>query len=494
MKKLLLSATALFLFGTLLAQNEPVCLTKEQASRLSVSVPLKATPNPVQISHIRGDVIPSSGIGQTYYDLQTNGSLPQRIVTYSDGTIATTWTVCGTSTSSRGSGYNYYNGSSWANASNSTDRIESVRAGWPTIAPVGTNGEIVVSHNGSTGLLVNVRAQKGTGTWSETVLTGPAATNSSTGATSTCLLWPSIATNGNTIHLLACTESEEGYLYQGISVCLLYYRGTYDESSNTVTWESPRVVGDMGNNTSWFNSFGGDNYVIAANGNTVAVAVSGQWSDSFLWKSTDNGTTFTTTNVVNSFIPDNFDDDVHLLDTANGPTYVTDGATAIAIDDSGKVHLAFGISAVNNPELGDGYITVYYAIDGLLYWNESMPTFPGTYNYQLDPDTLISNGYSVFGRADLDGDGSVWYSSAITYPENYHRIGMTSQPSLALNGNNVYLVYTSVLDMPFYDESTTGMYFRGIFGVKSTNGGTSFNDDISWLSYSKDCYYVEGTL
>lgn len=490
MKKLLLAVTALFVAGSAFAQTTPAMISKKQAERISVSVPMHQQAIPQNLPAFRSDIVPSSAIGQTYYDLQTNGSIPQRLVNYPDGTIGATWTTA-TSSATRGAGYNYFNGTSWANVLPNADRIESVRGGWPTMAALGDNGEIVVSHNGSTGLIVNLRPQKGSGDWIETTLLGPSVYDSTAGANSTALLWPAMATNGNTIHLIACTESDAGSYYQGIQTCLVYYRGTFNPADNTIAWENPRIVGDMGNHTDWFNSFSGDAYNIACNGNTVAVVVADQWSDAFLWKSTDNGVNFTTTTVVNSFVPDNFNEEIHLLDTTNGPTYVTDGATAIAIDNNGKVHLAFGLAGVNNPELGDGYITSYPYVDGLLYWNEDMPTFPGTAQNQLSPDSLINAGYTVFSRTDLDGDGSVWYMNSAKRPENYHRIGMTSQPTLAVDGNNVYLVYSSVLDIPFYDANTTGMYFMGVFGVKSTDGGASFEDGISWLSYSKYTYYVD---
>ena len=70
---------------------------------------------------------------------------------------------------------------------------------------------------------------------------------------------------------------------------------------------------------------------------------------------------------------------------------------------------------------------------------------------------------------------------------------MTSMPSLAVDGNNVYLIYASCLEYPFLgvDASNTTRYYRGIFGAKSTNGGASFEDGISWLSYNKSCFYID---
>ncbi|MBO4381994.1 MAG: T9SS type A sorting domain-containing protein [Bacteroidales bacterium] len=508
MKKLLLAFIALFFVGTAFSQQQAVKLSRQEAAKMHVSVPLhqtpSATPQNFVPKNLRGNTLPYFTIGQTRYDMQTNGCLPQRLITFNDGTSAATWTTCGTSSSSRGSGYNYYNGTSWALGSGSgapINRIESVRTGWPTIAPIGENGEIVISHNGSTGLVVSVRPNKGTGDWSETLLQGPSIYDSYIGGNSTALLWPSVATNGNTIHLIACTESDTVSLYQGIQTCLVYYRGTYNPSDNTITWENPRIVADMANHLDWFNGFSGDSYVIVANGNTVAVVYAEAWTDAFMWKSTDNGENWTTTTIVNSVVPDNFDEDIHLIDTIDGPAYVTDGSFAAAIDDNGKVHAAFGLTAVANYVLDDGYINLYFGAGGLFYWNENMPTIDAQTNYQLDPDTLAAHGYPVFpSRLDLDGNDGLYglsQPSSETYSfDDYHRAGPASMPSLAVDGNNVYLIWASCLEYPFMgvNASNTPAYYRGIFGAKSINGGTSFEDGISWISYNKSCYYVDWDL
>lgn len=507
MKKLLLAVIALFFMGTVFSQQTAVKLTRQEAAKLHVSVPLHQTPSATPQNYVpqnlRGNTLPYFTIGQTRYDLQTNGSMAQRLIMFDDGTSAATWTTCGTSSSSRGSGYNYYNGTSWTQGSGSSapiNRIESVKTGWPTIAPIGDNGEIVISHNGSTGLVINVRPNKGTGNWSETVLQGPSIYDSYIGGNSTALLWPSVATNGNTIHLIACTESDTVSLYQGIQTCLLYYRGTYNPSDNTIVWENPRIVADMANHLDWFNGFGGDSYVIVANGNTVAVVYAEPWTDAFMWKSTDNGENWTTTTIVNSVVPDIFDEGIHLVDTIGGPAYVTDGSFAAAIDDNGKVHVAFGLTGVSNPDVGDGGIFVYPGIDGLFYWNESMPALLAQTKNQLNPDSLEANGYTVFSKVDLNGDDDLYglsNANSDTYSfTDYHRTGVTSMPSLAVDGNNVYLIWASCLEYPFIgvNATNTPAYYRGIFGAKSINGGTSFEDGISWLSYNKSCYYVDWDL
>src|ERR1043165_2836540 len=56
-------------------------------------------------------------IGTTWYQNQTNSSICNRIIKNSDGTICATWTFAALSTwADRGTGYNYFDGTSWGPA------------------------------------------------------------------------------------------------------------------------------------------------------------------------------------------------------------------------------------------------------------------------------------------------------------------------------------------------------------------------------------------
>lgn len=482
MKKLLLALVALFLMGGLMAQNAPMQkVSKSDAAKIAVTHPqiLKGdeyTAVPRNFTSMLGN---GNFIGGTFYDLQTNGSMAPRTVAYPDGTVSAVWTTCSEGVTSRGTGYNYFNGTSWINSPTATTRIENVKTGWPSLAALG-NGEIFVAHNGSDALVVGIRAQKGTGDWTLTNLYGPAASDGT--STSTCLLWPQIATNGNTIHLIACTESDAGFLYQGIQTCLVYIRGTYDAAANSITWEAPRVVGNV--TSAQIGQFSGDSYAIASNGDNVAILVADSWNDVFMWKSTDNGVNFTKTTIVDSPIADGYNESTtEILDTP----YVADGACAIALSATGTAHVAFGLTRVLNDVLGDGSYSYFPGVDGLFYWNESMPTITAS-TYTLEPDSLILAGYTVFVKEDMDGDDTVWYLNGGNWPK--YGLGSISMPQLLVDGNNVYMVYTQTLDYPFVDVNSSS-YYRGVFGKKSTDGGATWSTGTSWLSYNKDNFYVE---
>jgi len=484
MKKTLLTSLAVCL--AVLAIAQPAKMSQKEAMKITAHRDYR----PAAVVH---EAVPSKGvsivmggdvIGQTYYDLQTNCSTPQKIVAHQDGTISACWTTCGTTAATRGTGYNYFNGSEWTLGTGMNapyQKIENERAGWGTMAALGT-GEIFASHNGSDALIIGVRPQKGTGDWTMTKLYGPEASNAS-GATSTALLWPAIATNGNTIHLIACTESDDGYLYQGINTCLVYIRGTYNSSDNTIAWESARVVGNV--SPTKFPSFSGDEYAVTAKGNTVAILVADIYHDIILWKSTDDGVNFTLTTVFDTPVPDGDFSDV-IIDTTGGrAVYTSDGSCALAIDATGNAHIAFGIQRWAKPEAGTGY-TYWPYTDGIVYWNETMPVFAEN-DTTLSPEFLKASGYQVFERLDLDGDGNVYifYNDFMT--DNY-RVTMSSTPQLVVDGNNVYMIYTTFLDYPFADYNSN-MYYRGVFGTRSTDNGATWNNGTSWLSYNNRCYY-----
>ena len=478
MKKFLLAVSALFLVSAIFAQGTATSADVRNVSMQKKVITGRETAAPENVIPMMRATT-RNFIGTTYYDLQTNGSMAQKMVAHNDGTISAVWTTNGMTASTRGTGYNYYNGTSWVNSSASTDRIENVRTGWGTITCVG-DAEIVASHNGSDALVINICPQKGSGNWIQTTLQGPAASNGS--STSTCLLWPMLASSGNIIHLIACTESDAGYLYQGIQTCLVYYRGTFDASSNTITWENPRVVGNV--NPASIASFSGDSYAIAAKGNTVAILSAPSTADVFLWKSTDNGVNFTTTTIATCYMQGYTEATTVVTDTP----YVSDGSCAVAIDDNGLVHTAFGITRFLNTEAGDGSYSYFPGVTDMLYWNENQaPILDGTLN-ALNGDELEAAGYKVFHRNDLTGDGNAWFASNGDFPS--FGVGAVSMPQLVAENGSVYLIYTQILDFPFLDTEN-GAYFRGVFGAKSSDNGNNWGGT-SWLSYNNECFYLNG--
>ncbi|MDL2296993.1 T9SS type A sorting domain-containing protein [Bacteroidales bacterium OttesenSCG-928-B11] len=491
MKKVLLSAFIAFFALSAFAQYTPAKNFDPSASTTLKRTTLKGTEG-----NDSGEVMTSpvaratysNFIGYTYYDLQTNGSLSNRMVAYPDGTVSMVYNVYNTTSATRGTGYNHYDGTGFTNSPMSFERIENVRAGWGTIGSLKDNGEIVVSHNGSTGLVVSTRETKGTGDWKSEILTGPSITGGASNTTSTCLLWPAIATVEDTIHLVACTESDTGYYYQGIQTCLLYYRGVYDRTTEKVTWSSPVIAGDITADKQ--KSFSGDSYSINANGNRVVILYAGTYSDIFYWLSEDCGRTWTKKVVFDTPVADGFKENLHVIDT----TYVSDGSANVLVDDNGIVHVAFGVTRIFNEDITDGSITWWPTVSALVYWNSEMPAFTKEDDQvnALNPIHIKEEGYQVFDMLDLSGDGGIYVlSGGLETRITSYNVTSVSMPQMAWHDGTIYITYASELEYPFVNFDVSKMC-RGIFAAKSDDNGTTWdNDKISWLSYGKNFWYVD---
>ena len=376
--------------------------------------------------------INESIIGITRYDLQTNKSVPNRVYLYPDGTIGATFTygITETAFADRGSGYNYFNGSTWG--TNPTARIETSRCGWSSYARLGT-GEIVVSHNGSTGLLVSKRAIKGTGSWTTSTLIGPACTNGTT-----ALLWPRMITSGNTVHIIACTDqavSPAVWYYQGLALALVYIRST----NGGVTWDTPRVLPGMDAATIVSNvtrGFSGDTYSWAgAKGDTIAFVVGESWMNVFVMKSFDGGTNWTKVPVYNFPTVSSFP-------TPTIPS--TDGCYSVALDNTGKAHVTMGRMKVLKTTSNIDSSSYLPYTDGLVYWNETMPVLDSTRMGNLT--TLSSNGQLIASMLDYNGNAIADFPTVATgtWPFGTYYASLSSMPNMTFDASgNLYVSYSS---------------------------------------------------
>ncbi|MDG1349163.1 MAG: hypothetical protein P8P67_05605, partial [Flavobacteriales bacterium] len=125
------------------AKNDKITMTGEEAlSHLMVN------PNPTTSSNTKSASSNEVFIGTTTYDLQSNAAVQNRIVHHANGTISAGWTTSqelNVSFSDRGTGYNYFDGTSWGTIP--TNRLENSRGGWPSIIAMGSGKEASVTHN-----------------------------------------------------------------------------------------------------------------------------------------------------------------------------------------------------------------------------------------------------------------------------------------------------------------------------------------------------------
>lgn len=382
----------------------------------------------------------------TRYDLQTNSSVQRRCYFYpNDQVIGTTatWSQQDASWTDRGTGYNYFDGTTWDALPAS--RIESIRTGWPSYCPFGGNGELIISHQATGPLVMNTRLVKGTGAWTQTVL--PALPT-----TIPMMFWPRVVTNGPNhtfIHIIALTgpTANGGIVYNGMDGALVYSR-SLDGGATWSDWIQPADL-----NSSNYTAFGGDTYSFAEpHGNTLALTIGGGFYDQLLLKSTDNGTTWTKT-VIH-----------HSLYNLGGssPNYFNapDGTNAIALDNQGMAHVVFGLTS------DSGTNTAWYyniLAQGVVYWNESQPQL----RQDLNPDSLLATGNLVGWVQDTN-----LFSLPLTQI-TYWGTSLTSFPGLMIDKcGKLFLVFagaSSLVDANDYN-------MRHIYGRK----GHIIGGDIYW--------------
>lgn len=499
----------------------------QQTSPVLIKGDMYHTPVTAKVSNITGNEIqcmdfspiaplPSTGLTRssseyneyqainTYYDLQSNSALSNRIAIWPDGSAAFVATMDrsgSTSWPNRGTGYNYYNGSSMGNIP--SNRIESVYSGWPSIAPLG-NGEILASH-GNGNVNIFKRTTKGQGTWQNI-------------NTLTNVTWPRIATTGNGqyVHLVCCEENSsnnlENYVY--------YARSTNGGQTFSSLSYPPQVdVAGM-----YKYDIGEDDYVIATNGDRIAILFGGKKFDLFYIISHDNGATWSKQIIwnfpYNHAINWNQTTITHDTDSIWAP----DGSHSIAIDDNGVVHVAFGLTRwAPSPEAGAGYFTYWPYTNGIVYWNSqyvnqqgghNIPNFGSwsgdnshpewTYNgtngisSTLNLDRLVElanadgNNHLYVIIPDENHDGTVDYTE---YWDNhdlgkYRTHGISTMPAIAIDESGRMIIAYSTLSESKID-SNSEFYYR-ICMVTTRDQQGNWNDDAINLSenYNDEIYYV----
>jgi len=370
-------------------------------------------------------------IGVTRYDNQSNASIPNKMYLYPDGTIAATWTRSMEEPMfpDRGAGYNYFDGTSWSFWPE--ERVEDIKTHRPTYAPLGENGELIVSHVSFEGLYLSFREEKGTGEWDFEEFSGPSG--------NPFILWNRTATSGadrNRIHLLALTlpTSHGGSEYAGLDGALLYSYST--DAGNSWYWENEILNGMTQND---YIGFTGDNYAFAdPKGDVIAFTVGDTWYDLFLMKSTNGGESFEKTIIWEHPYP------MWQLGTQTDTFYCADGSHALAIDNDDIVHVVFGISRTY---ADDATTYPYPLVDGIGYWNENMLSFSNNLN-ALSPygdiGSELIEDYNLIGwTQDVNGDGEI---DILEEFGNYW-LGLSSMPQIVIDDqNSLFLVYSSVTE------------------------------------------------
>jgi hypothetical protein len=317
-----------------------------------------------------------------------------------------------------------------------TDRIESVRTGWPSIAAWGETGEIVVSHNFPTELVISHRETKGSGAWTEESYVGPGG--------GVQPAWSRVATSGETnnyLHMVYNTYNA----YQGQETAILYSRLNKD----TQEWDIQDELLE-GTGSDFYTAINSDNYVLTTKGNTVIIMGVSAWFDLFYLRSDDNGETWEKTIIWEHPYPF-FDLNTSLM---SDTLYSVDNSANVAIDNTGMVHVVWGIGRVarlasSPPDPGN--YSYWPFTDGIGYWNESMGQIPNASNvhHTLNPDYLESLGMLVGWTQDVNGSGFVFdfEGTAVTPFAVYRSLGISTMPSITIDANGaVVLAFASATE------------------------------------------------
>jgi hypothetical protein len=465
MKKFLLSAAAILFAFAVIAQQRTQ-LPKEivnQSSETEVIVPAKEY---FPLNNTINNTVQSRGlapieeeIGGTWYDLQSNATLGNRFQRWDDGTMAAVWTQ-GYNTPpgfpDRGAGYNYFNGTTWGPIPTPGQIVEDVRSGWPSIAALGENGEIVVSHGGTPfGINVYTRANKGTGPWIKSSLPNPAGRE---------LTWPRVATSGENnmiVHVVAADQNSANPAENWV-----YYNRSTDGGVTWSGWDYPPLV-DLDFYTF---SISADDYLIATRGDNVVIQFSSQTFDLFFIKSTDNGETWEKTVVWEHPYPQFSFSTTPINDTLWTP----DNSHSVAIDNNGMAHIVFGLFRWMNTDPGSGSYQVWWYTDGIAYWNEYMEPFendPLDIHRTLHFDSLYATGNVIGWLQDVNGDGQINIFDLELM--NYRSLGLSTMPAIHVDDiNRVFVIYSETTET--FDDGTH--YYKKLWARASPDGGTTWGD------------------
>ncbi len=404
-------------------------------------------------------------IGATTYDLQTNGAMASRVLIWTDGSArkeAGVWTMSLQLTGGfpdRGTGYNYYDGSQWQPSPSS--RIENIRNGWPTIGTYTHNNttyEYVFSHmldpgSGYYGGFFFSKRPRGTGNWTTEEVFRHIHMNNDT------FLWASTAASGDYIYLI-CDNRRTDAKVNGVLRPVLFSR--YQIS--TQQWVDS-MIALPGYDSTLYYSGGGDEYAIDARDSIVAVVLGGIGTHLTLWKSTDYGDTWTRT-FVDRFPVDAYGGNAVILDTPA----TNDGSVSVLIDHSGKVHVAWAVTFVTDPDSTDNSYFFFPGARLIRYWNEDMPEDT---TGDVDSSIAIATIYDRGGDGLISVNGNT-FSLGNNGGARYSNTSACTHVNLAIDPNgNLFAVYDCIVDSTF--DLVTGLNLRDVYVVYSTDGGWTWS-------------------
>lgn len=415
-------------------------------------------------------------VGTTRWANQTGGAPYRRVQVMADGKVSVTWTASTlenpiTSSLSRGSGYNHFNGTTWGPVNGA--RIEQQRTGFPNIALSPSNKEIIISHrvdtNGaSKGLVFNQNQEIGSNTWSSNIIFAPPT------VTTPSQLWPRIAVAGDYMIVVAnyqdSTDDQPNFVTRnGMRAPMVYSR--YQFSTDTWVTQDATFPG-YDSSLSVVRRGSNDNYSIDANGNTVAVVLSDIFSNTVLWKSTDAGATWT------KFVIDSFPPNIVLNRDTIEERIGSDGSPSLLVDGDGRVHYFSGKVQISDTIMNDGLYTYTFsrfvgipntANDGILYWNDTEKVLR----------QIANTPKSAFGDSAIA-------AGSFRNTDRRYEISNATWPSAAISSDGtIYAIFSGLTpgDVTTGSSDDVRANFRDIYAFYSTDKGATWSTPVNLTSY-----------
>jgi hypothetical protein len=262
------------------------------------------------------------------------------------------------------------------------------------------------------------------------------------------------------------------------------------------------------------NQLSADDYVMAANGDNVAVMFEGYTTEVFYMISHDNGETWERQIIAPFPILGADGNPVHAIAFEDYPEGMTDSiqtgdnSHSIAIDNNGVVHAAFGLF---HWKVADADSYTYWPIYGfgICYWNSNYTnpqggheipifgSFSGDANhpewqangvgYTLMPERIMELAETdgneanlrILGLIDEDGDGYYGsYENATGASWHYRSLGCATMPGVSVDENgNVIICYSVWSEVRV--NAATNFSYRSVYVSAKDSQDQWFDDAIN---------------
>lgn len=397
---------------------------------------------------------PGVQLMESTYDFMTNNNMGRHIHNYGGGVLAIARTASqgaiGT-WADRGTFFAYNDGNGFLLP---MTKVEAARRGWGNISATADGRSVIVSHGG---LEVNVDALQGLGIWtSSTTGNFPAGSD---------LTWPRIVVDGKDyFHVVVTHFSFDPFPDLGGTQYPVYGRST----DGGLNWEfrfafqkPGAAAGDPPDTTNglWVGGGDADGYAIDAWGDKVGIAAFASYDDGFnsneilFAESTDNGATWTWTNITN------IGKGVPPADGDFRPNAQLD----LIYDNNGMPHIVFENFLVLPDSAGTAPEAFLYTLSPLLHWTPTLGvTEVATRADIVDGESVGFPGSESWGRGL--GSGLFW-------------------PSIGVDANNVlYVVFCAPTPN---DTDAVGLNYLDIYATASADGGATWGSPVVNLTDSR---------